>query len=63
MVEGGRRGEEEMNSRGEFQHGGLEECLIKLSAALLTLVLYELVQEAGLPCPSTTNHQELKQEV
>lgn len=29
----------------------------------LTLVLNELVEEAGFPCPSTANHQELKQEV
>lgn len=29
----------------------------------LTLVLNELVQEAGFPRPSAANHQELKQEV
>lgn len=29
----------------------------------LTLVFYELVEEAGFPRPSAANHQELKQEV
>lgn len=33
------------------------------ASALLTLGLNELVQEARFPCPSTTNDQELKQEV
>ncbi len=30
---------------------------------ILTLVLNELVEEAGFPCAGTANHQKLKQEV
>ena len=29
----------------------------------LTLALYKLVEEAGLPCTGAANHQELEEEV